>query len=210
MEEVEDRRKLLEKLKEKMLSDEKLPLKKWAKKLVFGEGDPYTWIMFIGEGPGFWEDKLGRPFVGNAGAFLNQLIAVAGLKRESVFITNVVHHRPPQNRDPEPYEIEAYKPYLDEMIRIIRPKLIVTLGRFSMAKFLPKIKISSSHGKKFKVEWEGFSFWVVPMYHPAAGLRSEDVKRKTIADFERLSSYLQEIKKEFFKEEKKGEQIPLL
>ena len=182
----------LQKLKDSMQRDMALPLRKGATQLVFGEGDPETEIMFIGEGPGYWEDQKGSPFVGNAGAFLNQLLITAGLTREKVFITNVVHHRPPQNRDPEPSEIAAYQPYLNEMIDIIDPKIIVTLGRFSMGKFLPNAKITSVHGKKFDVNWKGKNLVAVPMYHPAAGLRSVDVKQQTLDDFKKLPGIVEE------------------
>ena len=185
--------KFLSELKTKMKNDKSLPLRSNATNLVFGEGNPETEVMFIGEGPGYWEDQKGIPFVGNAGAFLNQLIVTAGLTREEVFITNVVHHRPPENRDPEPSEIAAYQPYLDEMIKIIEPEIIVTLGRFSMGKFLPNARISSVHGKKFDVNWKGRELVIVPMYHPAAGLRATGVKEQTIEDFKKLSEILKEV-----------------
>jgi len=185
--------KFLSELKTKMKNDKSLPLRSNATNLVFGEGNPETEVMFIGEGPGYWEDQKGIPFVGNAGAFLNQLIVTAGLTREGVFITNVVHHRPPENRDPEPSEIAAYQPYLDEMIKIIEPEIIVTLGRFSMGKFLPNARISSVHGKKFDVNWKGRELVIVPMYHPAAGLRATGVKEQTIEDFKKLSEILKEV-----------------
>jgi len=185
-----DKQEKLNELKKKMLEDDSLPLKKGAKNLVFGVGDPETEVLFIGEGPGFWEDQKGIPFVGNAGAFLNQLLDYAKLNREKVYITNVVHHRPPQNRDPEPEEIAAYQPYLDQIIEIIDPKVIVTLGRFSMAKFLPNAKITLVHGKKFDVDWKGKKIVVVPMYHPAAGLRSSQIKSQTIEDFKKLAAII--------------------
>ena len=185
--------KFLSELKTKMKNDKSLPLRSNATNLVFGEGNPETEVMFIGEGPGYWEDQKGIPFVGNAGAFLNQLIVTAGLTREGVFITNVVHHRPPENRDPEPSEVAAYQPYLDEMIKIIEPEIIVTLGRFSMGKFLPNARISSVHGKKFDVNWKGRELVIVPMYHPAAGLRATGVKEQTIEDFKKLSEILKEV-----------------
>ncbi|OGM60954.1 hypothetical protein A3A75_04280 [Candidatus Woesebacteria bacterium RIFCSPLOWO2_01_FULL_39_10] len=185
--------KFLSELKTKMKNDKSLPLRSNATNLVFGEGNPETEVMFIGEGPGYWEDQKGIPFVGNAGAFLNQLIVTAGLTREEVFITNVVHHRPPENRDPEPSEVAAYQPYLDEMIKIIEPEIIVTLGRFSMGKFLPNARISSVHGKKFDVNWKGRELVIVPMYHPAAGLRATGVKEQTIEDFKKLSEILKEV-----------------
>ena len=206
-----DKQEQLGELKKKMFLDETLPLRKGASQLVFGEGDPESEIMFIGEGPGYHEDQKGRPFVGNAGAFLNQLLITVGLDRKKVFITNVVHHRPPQNRDPEPAEIEAYQFYLDDMINIINPKIIITLGRFSMGKFLPAARITGVHGKKFEVEWKGKKKIVVPMYHPAAGLRNPDVKRQTIEDFKGLPGILETAKKEVESEKKEeAEQITLV
>jgi uracil-DNA glycosylase family 4 len=165
-----DKKQKLEELRARMQKDEGLPLKKGATNLVFGVGNPETEILFIGEGPGFWEDKKAEPFVGNAGALLNQLLRSINLPREEVYITNVVHHRPPENRDPELSEIAAYQPYLDGIIEIISPKVIVTLGRFSMGKFLPGAKISSVHGRAHRLNWKGRDVVVVAMYHPAAAL----------------------------------------
>src|SRR5688500_12465411 len=125
----------LHELKDRMEKDDSLPLKKGANKLVFGMGNTVAKILLIGEGPGRTEDQQGLPFVGQAGKLLDKLLALAGLQRKNVFITNVVHHRPPENRDPLPNEIEAYGKYLDEIIKIINPQIILTLGRFSMAKF---------------------------------------------------------------------------
>src|SRR3989337_2396428 len=122
----------LHKLKERMDADDSLPLRKGATKLVFGVGNTETKILLIGEGPGYYEDQSGEPFVGQAGKLLDKLLILAGLERKKVFITNVVHHRPPENRDPLPEEISAYGKYLDKIIKIIDPKLILTLGRFSM------------------------------------------------------------------------------
>lgn len=191
-----DKKEKLEELKKKMSKDETLPLKKYATSLVFGDGNPDTEILFIGEGPGFWEDKKGVPFVGNAGALLNQLLHSIELPREKVFITNVVHHRPPENRDPEPSEISAYAKYLDEIIDIIGSNVIVTLGRFSMGKFLPGAKISSIHGKKHVVHWKDKEIIVVPMFHPAAALRSTDVKSKLFEDFKNLPNFMEDLKKQ--------------
>ena len=205
-----DKQKQLDDLKEKMQEDTSLPLRTQATNLVFGEGDHEAEVMFIGEGPGFYEDQKGRPFVGNAGAFLNQLITSAGLIREKVFITNVVHHRPPQNRDPEPNEIKAYELYLDQMIDIISPKIIVTLGRFSMGKFLPSARITGVHGKKFDVNWEGEDLVVVPMYHPAAGLRNPSVKVQTVEDFKKLPGILEEIKNKESSKKEEVEQMQLV
>lgn len=187
---INKKTKLLAKLEEKMKSDDTLPLKKGATNLVFGEGGADAEIMFIGEGPGYWEDVKARPFVGNAGALLNQMLAVVGLPREGVFITNVIHYRAPNNRDPMSEELEAFSIYLDKMIEIINPKMIVTLGRFSMAKFLPGVTISAVHGKEKKVAWKKREIVVLPMYHPAAGLRNGEIKRKFIEDFKRIPSVL--------------------
>lgn len=191
----EEKQKALDKLKGKMNKDETLPLRKEATNLVFGEGDSDAKVMFIGEGPGYWEDQKGQPFVGNAGAFLNQLLQSIKLPREHVFITNVVNYRPPGNRDPLPEEIAAFSPYIDKMIEIIRPKIIVTLGRFSMAKFLPGVKISDVHGKLYTMDWKGREIIVVPMYHPAAGLRNGEIKRRTVEDFQKLPEILKETDK---------------
>ncbi len=187
------KQKALSKLKEKMAADDSLPLQNKASKLVFGEGQADADIVFIGEGPGYWEDKKGIPFVGNSGSFLNYLLNSIKLSRETVFITNIVHYRPPDNRDPEPEEIAAFKPYLDKIIEIINPKIIVTLGRFSMAKFIPGVIISHIHGKPHKVYLNEKKIIVVPMYHPAAGLRRTEVKLKTIDDFKIIPSLLNEV-----------------
>jgi len=183
----------LHKLKERMDADDSLPLKKGATKLVFGVGNTETKILLIGEGPGYYEDQSGEPFVGQAGKLLDKLLILAGFERKKVFITNVVHHRPPDNRDPEPSEIEAYGKYLDKIIEIIDPKLILTLGRFSMAKFLPNIFISSVHGKKYEKLWNGKMITIIPMYHPAASLRNGSVLKSEQDDFIRLKEILPEI-----------------
>lgn len=191
----EEKQKALDKLKGKMNKDETLPLRKGATNLVFGEGNPDAKVMFIGEGPGYWEDQKGQPFVGNAGTFLNQLLQSIKLPREDVFITNVVNYRPPENRDPLPEEIAAFSLYIDKMIEIIKPKVVVTLGRFSMAKFLPGVKISDVHGKLYTVDWKGREITIVPMYHPAAGLRNGEIKRRTVEDFQKLPEILKETDK---------------
>lgn len=148
---------------------------------VPGEGDPHAEVMFIGEGPGYHEDRQGRPFVGPAGAFLNELLASIGLDRSSVFITNVVKHRPPDNRDPLPEEMAACAGYLDRQIAAIDPKVIVTLGRFSMAKFFPGAKIGAIHGQAKLVNGR----IVVAMYHPAAALHQATLKQTVVDDFKR-------------------------
>lgn len=189
-----DNYKELHKLKEEMEKDDFLPLKA-GEKLVFGTGNTESKILAVGEGPGRMESIQGLPFVGPAGKLLDKLLLLAGLERKNVFITNVVHHRPPENRDPLPEEISAYGKYLDKIIEIINPKLILTLGRFSMAKFLPNVFISSVHGKKFNVLWKDKNIVVVPMYHPAASLRNGNVLEQEKRDFLNLKGMLPEILK---------------
>lgn len=173
----------------KKLEDEaKETLKKPGTTLVFGDGNPDTKIMLIGEAPGFHEDQQGKPFVGAAGKLLNTLLDSAGLKREDVYITNVLKNRPPNNRDPLPEEIQEAARFLDGQIEIIDPQIIITLGRFSMTKFLPGAKITYVHGQPKKVG----RHIVIPMFHPAAALRSGEVMNLTKADFEKLPEILKE------------------
>ncbi len=152
------------------------------KNAVPGEGPSRAEVMLIGEGPGFHEDQQGRPFVGPSGQFLTELLASAGYKREDVFITNVVKCRPPGNRDPLPEEIQACSHYLDRQIALINPKVIVTLGRFSMAKWFPGQKISVVHGKAKRIDGRV----VVAMFHPAAALHQQSLRSLIEEDFRRL------------------------
>lgn len=181
----------LAELKKRMLADVKLPLRAGATQLVFGEGNPDTKVYFLGEAPGYYEDREGRPFVGQAGKLLDQLIADIGLSRDQVYISNVVRYRPPGNRDPEPDELAAFAPYVDEEIKIIDPRVIATLGRFSMGKFIPDVKISQVHGKAFKVNFLGADRLVLPMYHPAAALRSTGVLNLLKEDFKLIKRALE-------------------
>lgn len=153
---------------------------------VPGEGPERAAIMLIGEAPGFNEDRTGRPFVGAAGQFLEKLLALAGLRRQDVYITNVVKCRPPNNRDPLPGEIEACKQYLDCQIALIQPRVIVTLGRYSMARWFPGASISRIHGQPRVVD----GITVVPMFHPAAALHQERYRALIEADFKRLPEIL--------------------
>lgn len=185
------KQELLDELKEKMQKDVSLPLREGATQLVFGEGNPDTDLYFLGEAPGYYEDRDGRPFVGLAGKLLDQLIQSIGLARSDVYISNVVRFRPPTNRDPLPDEIDAFAPYVDREIEIINPKVIVTLGRFSMAKFLPDTKISQVHGRKFRVDFQGRETTIMPMYHPAAALRSTQVMDAIKEDFQKIRDFLE-------------------
>lgn len=155
-------------------------------KSVPGEGPIDAEVLFIGEAPGVNEDKQGRPFVGAAGSFLSELLAAANLRREDVYICNVLKSRPPGNRDPLPDEIAACKPWLDEQIAIIQPLVIVTLGRFSMSRYFPRQSISRIHGRAERV---GERF-VVPMYHPAAALHQQSLRETILEDFRALPALI--------------------
>ncbi len=170
-----------------MEADRALPLFGRAN-LVFGEGDANAAVMFIGEAPGFHEDRLARPFVGQAGQLLNELLRKINWPRESVYITNIIKRRPPENRDPLPEEIEAYKPYLQKQIDVITPKVIATLGRYAMNYFLPLAKISRDHGKPVPLS----PYLIAPLYHPAAALRSTSVLKELGEDFKKLPEFVGE------------------
>ena len=163
-----------------VVGDKMLPLQ--GANLVFGEGDVEAKVMCIGEAPGLREDQQGRPFVGRSGQLLDKLLGSIGWERGSVYITNIVKRRPPENRDPLPEEIAAYKPYLTRQINIVNPKIIVPLGRFAMNYFLPEGKISRDQGRMFHVEGRH----VYPVFHPAAALRSTETLRQLEESFKRL------------------------
>ncbi len=154
---------------------------------VPGDGPEDAQIMFIGEAPGFHEDQQGRPFVGQAGQFLEELLASIGLSREQVYITNVVKCRPPSNRDPLPEEVEACSPFLDRQLAVIRPRLVVTLGRFSMARFFSQARISQIHGQPRRFG----NLICLPMYHPAAALHQPSLRRIVEEDFRRIPEVLE-------------------
>ena len=164
------------------------PLARTRTHAVPGEGPLNAEVMFIGEAPGMNEDRQGRPFVGQAGQFLEELFNAAGLTRSQVYICNVLKCRPPGNRDPLPGEIEACRDYLDEQIEMVDPLIIVTLGRFSMARYFPGETISRIHGK---VRDDGERF-IVPMYHPAAALHQAALRSTIIEDFRILPALLEE------------------
>ena len=157
-------------------------------KTVPGEGPENAEIMFIGEAPGFHEDRQGRPFVGAAGKFLDELLASIGLTREDVYICNVIKCRPPSNRDPQPDEMAACKPFLDKQIELVRPKLIVTLGRFSMARYFPNTKITRIHGQPKRI---GNRIYY-PMFHPAAALHQPKWRSVVQEDMLKIPQILKE------------------
>lgn len=189
-----DKAQRLLKVRQKLEQDApKLPLVQSAKDTVPGEGNPEAEIMFIGEAAGYHESVQRRPFVGLAGQLLNKTLIENGLKREEVYISNILKARPPNNRDPLPEEIDAYAPYLDAEINIIQPKIIATLGRFSMGKFLPFVKISQVHGQPRWIDWKGRKILIMPLYHPAAALRSTQLLNVFKADFAKLPQLLKTI-----------------
>jgi uracil-DNA glycosylase len=177
---------VLKEVSKQVSACQKCALQYSRKNAVPGEGPFDSQILFIGEGPGFYENEQGRPFIGSAGQFLTELLGKIGLKREQVFITNVVKCRPPGNRDPLPDELVACSAYLDRQIEAINPRVIVTLGRFSMAKFMPMAKISDIHGQASWVHGR----LVVAMYHPAAALHQPSLKPALEKDFMKLPEFI--------------------
>jgi len=176
----------IKELEEQISKCEKCPLSKTRTNAVPGEGSLNAEIMFVGEGPGQKEDELGRPFVGAAGKLLDKMIESIGLKRKDVFIANVVKCRPPKNRDPLPEEVEACRNWLDEQVKLINPKLIVLLGRHSMDRFLPGLRISQDHGKPKR--YRGRVYF--PVYHPAAALYRRSLTEDLQKDFKKIPKIL--------------------
>jgi len=202
------KQKKLEKIAGRVKKCTRCSLYKQANNPVPGEGNANAKIMFIGEGPGYHEDRLGRPFVGQAGKLLDQLLLSIKVGRKDVFIGNMVKHRPPGNRDPLPSEIAACEPFLEEQIKIIDPKIIVTLGRFSMNKFLPGEYISRIHGQARFIDFTGKKRILIPMYHPAAALRNGRIMKEIKEDFQKIPELLQgnfETETEATNESEKGE-----
>jgi uracil-DNA glycosylase family 4 len=192
---MSDKSTQLQKIREQLEADyKKLPLVSKPEDIVPGEGNPNAEIVFIGEAAGRNEAIQRRPFVGVAGRLVDKQLDAIGIPRKEVYITNVVKCRPPENRDPEPEEIASFAPYLDKEIEVINPKLIVTLGRFSMGKFIADAKISLIHGRLHKVEFKGVTRFVLPFYHPAAALRQGKVMDMFVADFAKLPKVLAFVK----------------
>jgi uracil-DNA glycosylase family 4 len=167
-----------------------LPLAQTAQDIIPGEGSPDAEIMFIGEAPGYYETVERRPFVGRSGQLFRKVLQEVGIAEQEVYISNVVKARPPENRDPLPEEIAAYKPFLNREIEIIQPVLVVTLGRFSMGKFLPDVKVSQVHGRLHRINWYNRPLYILPMYHPSAALRGTKIKQTFIDDFSKLPKLL--------------------
>jgi uracil-DNA glycosylase family 4 len=175
------------KIKESIIKDNICPeLAAGAKQLVFGDGNPDAELVFIGEAPGKNEDEQGLPFVGAAGRFLEEMLALIGLKRSDIYITNIVKYRPPDNRDPYPDEKAAFLPYLRSQLEVIKPKLVVTLGRHSMDSLLPGLQISRIHGQPKRYKGQVY----LPLFHPAAALYNGSMRQTLIDDFARIPSIL--------------------
>jgi len=165
---------------EKNISKE---LAQQATQLVMGDGNADANMVFIGEAPGKSEDEQGKPFVGAAGRFLNEMLEAAQLKRSDVYITNIVKYRPPNNRDPLPEEKRVFWPYLMRQLEIIDPAVVITLGRHSGAAFIPDLVISRDHGRARTVQYHSHEFMVIPLYHPAAALYNGGMRQVLIDDF---------------------------
>lgn len=188
-----ERAESLSNLNELVADCQRCSLYKTKHRDVPGLGDSKAKIMFIGEAPGKEEDLTGEPFVGAAGKFLTEMLNEIGLKREEVFIGNVVKHRPVNNRDPEPEEIEACWPFLARQIELIAPLLIVFLGRHSLNRFFPTAKISEVHGQAFRREWQGKNQVFLALYHPAAALYRGSMKEILREDFRKIPTLLSKI-----------------
>ena len=163
-----------------------------ATQLVMGDGNADADIVFIGEAPGKNEDLQGKPFVGAAGKFLDEMLAAAGLQRPDVYITNIVKYRPPNNRDPLPEEKRQFWPYLMRQLEIIQPKAVLTLGRHSGGGFIPDLRISQDHGRPRRVRLHELEFVVIPLYHPAAALYNGGMRQTLIDDFMRAAAFVQQ------------------
>lgn len=169
-----------------------------ATQLVMGEGNLDSEIVFIGEAPGKQEDIQGKPFVGASGKFLNEMLESIGMDRASIYITNIVKYRPPNNRDPKPEEKAAFLPYLEKQLEIIQPKLVITLGRHSMEVFMPSLKISQAHGTLKRTKGRIY----MPLFHPAAALYNGQLRQTLLDDFARIPEALEVIENELHKSTK--------
>jgi len=189
----------LEEIEKEILNCKKCPLYKTRTNTVAGEGNPKAKIMFIGEAPGYWEDQRGIPFCGPAGKILDELLEKIGLKRNEIFIGNLLKCRPPENRDPKPEEISACSPFLEKQIEIINPKIICPLGRYSMRFVFEKYglknelkEISKIHGKIFEVKTLFKNIKIIPFYHPAVATYHPTMKGILEKDFKILLKFIEQ------------------
>ncbi len=191
---VENKSKLLENLKEKIINIQNCEFKNNATQMVFGDGNTNSPIMTVGEGPGQKEDELGKPFVGDAGQLLNKMFNAINLKREKIYITNVVNYRPPNNRKPEPAEINRYSEFLREHISIINPKILILMGSTAMeALFGSKIKISKERGSWKDLIINNKTYLTMITFHPAYLLRQADQKKYSWADLKEIRKKIDEL-----------------
>ena len=191
---VEDKIDLLEKLKTKIQNIDNCELKSQAKKLVFGDGNPNSELMIVGEGPGEKEDQMGKPFVGDAGVLLNKMLKAIDIEREKIYITNVVNFRPPNNRKPEPAEITRYSEFLKTHISIINPKILVLMGSTAMESlFGSKIKISKERGIWKELIVNNKKYLVMITFHPAYLLRQPDQKKYSWADLKEIRKKIESL-----------------
>lgn len=187
----------LDGIQQQILDDGVCPeLANQATQLVFADGSADAKILFIGEAPGKNEDLQGKPFVGAAGKFLDEMLAMINLKREDIYITNIVKYRPPNNRDPSPEEKQAFLPYLVRQLEVIQPVVVVTLGRHSMEAFLPEQKISQIHGEPKRITFLGQKIVILPLFHPAAALYNGAMRQPLIDDFARIPVVLKKLEKQ--------------
>ena len=192
----------LDAIKQQIIDNAVTPeLRDQATQLVFGDGNPNADIVIIGEAPGKQEDLRGRPFVGASGKFLDEMLEMIGLKRDDIYITNIVKYRPPDNRDPKPEEKKTFLPYLQSQLEVIQPKVVVTLGRHSMNCFLPDLQISKVHGEPKRVKLslkpdkdDILEVIILPLFHPAAALYNPAQRQTLIDDFAVIPIIMNKIK----------------
>ncbi len=201
---MDEKQPMLDRLKEEIIKKNVCPeLKAQATQLVFGDGNPNSDIVFIGEAPGKNEDLKGLPFVGAAGKLLDEMLSQINLKRTDIYITNIVKYRPPNNRDPLPNEKHDFVPYLRKQLEIIKPKLVVTLGRHSLNCFLPGLRISEIHGQPKRITLafndklkQGLNLVIMPLFHPAAALYNGQMRQTLIDDFSLIPSVIESLSKQ--------------
>ncbi|MCD6089033.1 uracil-DNA glycosylase [Candidatus Bathyarchaeota archaeon] len=192
----EEKMRQLEKIAEEIRKCGRCGLSKTRRNPVPGEGNPDSTLVFIGEAPGYWEDVKGKPFVGAAGRLLDEILEKVGIKRKDVFITNVLKCRPPRNRDPRPEEVRVCTPFLDRQLKVIKPRIIMTLGRHSTAYIFSKMNmkfygITRVHGQIYEAESLGWKCYVIPTFHPAAALYNVNLRDDLLKDLLKMKSILE-------------------
>ena len=202
-----DKTKELQEIATRIKNCQLCPLYQQATNSVAGQGNSSAQIVFVGEAPGYWEDQKGVPFCGASGNLLDKLLKEINLERNQVFITNILKHRPPNNRDPQPPEIKACTPYLKEQLLIIEPKIIITLGRFAMNYFIPNVYISKTHGQLKRISWQNLKLSLYPLYHPAAAFRRREVMSQLRGDFLKIPQIIKDSEAQEKEEENKPPEV---